>query len=318
MSRLIAITGATGFAGRHALSVLLARGHRLRALVRTPARAALPAEVETVQGELGDAEAGARLVAGADAVIHFAGALSALRREDYFRVNAEGTAKLADAATAARVARFVHISSLSAREPALSAYGASKRAGEEAVLARMAALTAIIIRPPAVYGPGDRATLPLIRGLTQPVAAIPGHAASRFSLIHAGDLARIAAMALEVDDTGIHEVSDGTPGGYGWEDLIRIASALRGAPVRPLFLPRAIPAAVAFAAEAAARLTGRPGMINSGKIAELYHRDWVSREGTLALPDPITFGQGLAGTVAWYREAGWLPRAPGADRRSAH
>jgi len=73
---------------------------------------------------------------------------------------------------------------------------------------------------------------------------------------------------------------------------------------------------VAVAAEGWARLSGKPGLVNRGKIAELYHPDWVSREGTLALPDPTDFEQGFAETVNWYRGAGWLPAARPADRSS--
>ncbi len=317
MSRIIAMTGATGFAGRHAVAELLQQGYRLRALVRDPANAALPAAVEAVTGDLADAAALARLVAGADGVIHLAGALTALDRDGYFRVNEQGTRAVADAALAVGVRRFVHISSLAAREPQLSGYGASKRAGEEVVRGQMAALNAIVIRPPAVYGPGDRGTLPLIKELTRPIAAIPGLPQARFSLIHGRDLARLIAMALESDLQGVHEVSDGKPGGYGWADLVAAASAFRGAPVRPIFLPRAIPSMVAGVAEGISRLTGKPSMVNRGKIAELYHPDWVARPGGLALPDPIAFPLGLAETVTWYRKAGWLPQGPGTDTRTA-
>ncbi|MCA3555067.1 NAD(P)-dependent oxidoreductase [Aestuariivirga sp.] len=317
MSKTIAITGATGFAGRHAVTELLQRAHRLRALVRNPETAGLPAAVETVQGDLADAGALARLTAGADGVVHLAGALAALSRADYFKVNEQGTRALVHAVQEAGVSRFVHISSLAASQPQLSAYAASKRAGEEIVLARMAALNAIIIRPPAVYGPGDKGTLPLIRELTRPVAAIPGIASARFSLIHGRDLARLIALVVEGGAQGLHEVSDGRQGGYGWADLIRTASAFRGGPVRAIFLPRAVPAAVAHVAEGLARLTGKPGMVNRGKIAELYHPDWVAHPGGLSLPDPTPFDTGFAETVTWYRKAGWLPRGRGADRRTA-
>lgn len=318
MSTIVAITGATGFAGRHAVAELARRGHHLRALVRSPDSAGLPAEVETVKGDLADPQALRQLVKGADAVIHLAGALAALDREGYFQVNAQGTRKLVEAALAAGTRRFVHMSSLAAREPQLSPYGASKRAGEEAVGEHGAALNAVIIRPPAVYGPGDRGTLPLIRELTRPVAAIPGRPDARFSLIHGRDLARIVADSIAGDEQGIHEVSDNKSGGYGWAELIEAAAALRGAPVRALFLPRAIPAAVAMGAEAVARLRNKPGLINRGKIAELYHPDWVCRQGTLALADPTGFAEGLAETVAWYRAAGWLPRGPTADRSTGN
>lgn len=315
MTRIIAITGATGFAGRHAVSELLLRGCKLRALVRDGTKAGLAAGVETVSGDLADGAALARLVQGADAVVHLAGALTALSRDGYFRVNAEGTSALADAAARAGVRRFVQISSLAAREPQLSAYAASKRTGEEAVTARMAELNAIVIRPPAVYGPGDRGTLPLIRELTRPLAAIPGRREARFSLIHGRDLARLIARAVASDQQGLHEVSDGVA--YGWDDLIATAAAFRGSAIRPVFLPRAIPAAVAGIAETVARLTGKPGMVNRGKIAELYHPDWVARDGSLSLAEPTPFAEGFAETVNWYRAAGWLPRGRGTDTRTA-
>ena len=314
MSLTVAITGATGFAGRHAVAELEARGHRLRALVRQPEKAQLPATVQMVQGDMTMSASLRELLSGADAVVHLAGALTGFGRADYFRVNQAGTEALVEEARTSGLRRFVHISSLAAREPQLSPYAASKRAGEDAVRARMEALNAIIIRPPAVYGPGDKGTLPLITELTRPVAAIPSTANARFSLIHGGDLARLIALAVENDLGGLHEVSDGTPGGYGWADLIDIASDFRGRPIRPLYLPRPVPTAVAWAAEGLARLRSRPGMVNRGKIAELYHPDWVSREGGLALAGPVPFAQGFAETVNWYRSAGWLPRGRSADR----
>ena len=317
MSRIIAITGATGFAGRHAMSELLLHGFTLRALVRDRGRANFAPGVETVAGDLADDAALMQLVSGADAVIHLAGALTSLDREGYFRVNAQGTEALADAALKAGVRRFVHVSSLAAREPQLSGYAASKRVGEEAITARGTALNAIIIRPPAVYGPGDKGTLPLIKELTRPVAAIPGLAEARFSLIHARDLARLIVEAVGSGTQGLHEVSDGMPGGYGWDDLVRVASDFGGRPVHPIFLPRAVPTAVATVAEAIGRWRGKPGMVNRGKIAELYHPDWVARDGSLALADPIPFAEGFAETVTWYRKAGWLPQRPVTDTRAA-
>ncbi len=314
MSRLAAITGATGFAGRHATAELMKAGYRVRALVRNPEAAALPAEVETVKGDLDDDDALSRLLEGAEAIVHLAGAISALDRRGYFRVNAQGAVGVAGAAVRMGTPRFIHVSSLSAREPKLSDYGASKRMGEDAVMALADKLNAIVIRPPAVYGPGDKGTLPLIRELTKPVAAIPGRRDARFSLIHARDLARLIVVSIGNGLGGLHEVSDGKVGGYGWDDLIAVSSRFRGAPVRGVFLPRAVPAAVALGAETFSRLTKRPGLVNSGKIRELYHPDWVSREGSLALPDPISFEDGFAETVEWYRTAGWLPRARGADR----
>lgn len=313
MSRLIAITGATGFAGGHAVSALLGRGYRLRALVRAPARAKLPAAVERIEGDLDQADALGRLAEGADTIVHLAGAISALTAREFHRVNGRGTVAVAEAARHAGVARFIHVSSLSAREPALSDYGASKRAGEDAVAALVEPLNAVILRPPAVYGAGDRATLPLIRELTRPVAVIPGHPDARFSLIHVADLGRIIADCVENGIRGLHEISDGTAGGYGWPDLLRIAEARLGGRIRAVYLPRAVPAAVAVAAGWISQATGKPGMISSGKIAELYHRDWVTRGSPLDRADSIRFAAGFTETLKWYRDAGWLPPARRGD-----
>lgn len=318
MDKTIAITGATGFAGGHAVSELLKRGYRVRALVRNPAASKLPDGVETVQGDLQARDALDRFAKGSDAVVHLAGAISGLTRHDYFRVNADGTAALTEAAVRAEVPRFVHISSLSARQPELSAYGASKRAGEDVIAKLAEHFNGLIIRPPAVYGPGDRATLPLIRELTRPIAVIPGQRGNRFSLIHVGDLARLIADSIENGITGLHEVSDGVAGGYGWPDLLAIAGRQRGAAVRPLFLPRAVPSMVAVVAEALSRITAKPGMVSRDKVAELYHPDWVSRPSALMLPDPVSFERGFAETLAWYRRAGWLPPAAAADRSGAN
>lgn len=317
MSRTIAITGATGFAGRHTVAALLAGGHNVRALARDPQRAALPDAVEVIAGDLHTDDAMTRLLEGADAVVHLAGLLAGLRDHDYFRVNAHGTVAVAEAALRMGMKRFVHVSSLAARQPQLSPYGASKRAGEDAVVSLANKLNAVIIRPPAVYGPGDRGTLPLIKELTRPVAVIPGRRDARFSLIHVGDLARLIANVATNELHGLHEVSDGRTGGYAWADLIDIGERLRGDSIRAVFLPQSVPACVAIAAEGLSRLTGKPGMINRGKVRELYHPDWVSREGSLHLQSPIGFAQGFPETVTWYRMAGWLPGARSADRTDA-
>ena len=313
----VAVTGATGFAGRPAIAELLKRGHRVTALVRNPARAALPPVVNIVEGDLLNGAALAALVQGADAVLHLAGAIAAANPGDYFKYNSFPTRVLAEAARRAGVKRFVHVSSLAARQPELSAYGASKRAGEDALQPFASALQLLVLRPPAIYGPGDRGTLPLIKELTHPIALIPGGRMARFSLIHVEDVARVLADAVASDVTGLRELSDGKAGGYGWDELIAIAEAAEGRIIRPIFLPRPLVAGVAVVASLVSRLTGRPGMVDPGKVAELYHPDWVSRGPGWPLDEPITFERGLPMTLAWYRAAGWLPRKRKPDRSSA-
>jgi nucleoside-diphosphate-sugar epimerase len=316
MPLTIAVTGATGFAGHHAVAELMARGHRVAALDRDPGRGRLPAGVRVVRGDIGNPAALGDLVAGADTVIHLAGSIAGLSRADYFAVNRDGTAVVARAAVEAGIRRFVHVSSLSAREPDLCHYGASKSAGERAVREAFGAEGLTIVRPPAIYGPGDRATLPLFRSLTGGLALVPGNRSSRFSLMHVSDVARSLAEIADNGPSGLVELSDGMPGGYCWEDLARIAAGVVDRPVRLVFLPRGVVSAVALAAEGMAQVMRRPMMVNRGKVAELYHPDWVASGPGLPLTRTIGFAEGFAGTLAWYREAGWLPRGRRADRTS--
>ncbi len=304
----IAITGATGFAGRHVLAALFKAGHTVTALARGPA-VELPGAA-VVTGDLASREALDRLTAGAEAVVHLAGALAGIKPFDYFVTNAEGTARLVEAAVLNGVRRFIHVSSLAAREPALSAYAASKRAGEELVLRLIPG--ALVLRPPAVYGPGDRAMLPLFRELTKSVALIPGRREARFSLLYVDNLARIITVAVDGTQTGLHEVSDGRV--YGWDDVIAIARSVEGRNLRPVFLPKALASGVALAAGGVARVTGKPGLVNRGKVNELYHGDWVSRGDGWPMPQAVQFEEGFRRSLAWYRAAGWLPGRPSADR----
>ena len=147
----LAITGGTGFVGSHVIDAALAAGHQVQALTRReqPQRDGLT----WVAGDLASRDALKRLVEGADAVIHVAGTISARTAEGFEAGNVTGTLAMLAAATAGGLRRFVHVSSLAAREPRLSLYGASKARAEE--LVRSSGLDWAIVRPPAVYGPGD-------------------------------------------------------------------------------------------------------------------------------------------------------------------
>ena len=157
--RTLAITGGTGFLGSHLLRLALAEGYDVRALTRgwKPPEE----DIAWVDGALDRPDSLAKLVAGADAIVHAAGAINAPTRAGFEAINVAGTAAMIDAARKAGVRRFVHISSLAAREPDLSDYGWSKARSERLVAA--SGLDWTIVRPPAIYGPGDRETLELFR-----------------------------------------------------------------------------------------------------------------------------------------------------------
>lgn len=311
------MTGATGFAGRHAAVELLKRGHRVVALARQPVRTDLPSGIEVVTGHLEDESALSQLLRGADAVVHLAGVVAAARTSDYFRYNVLPARALAEAAAAAGAKRFVFASSLAALEPQISPYGASKRAAELELSKFDGRFQAVILRASAIYGPGDRATLPLFQQLTRGIALIPGRREQRFSLLYVKDFARIVADAVEGEAAGTFDLSDGRVGGYSWNDLIEVAEAAERREIRAIYLPRPVAAGAALLASGFARLTGKPGMVNPGKVRELYHSDWVAREPQFPLADPSDFSDGFPETLAWYRAEGWLPPRREAGRSSA-
>jgi nucleoside-diphosphate-sugar epimerase len=311
MTLRIAMTGATGFAGHHVAAALAAKGFAVRALVRDEVKAASIKFAEPVAGSLADDGALDRLMKGADVVVHLAGAIVAPDLTGFLRTNRDGARKVADAAVSAQVKRVIHVSSLAAREPHLSDYGFSKNAGEAVMTEQAGRFSLAILRPPAIYGPGDRATLPLFTQLTRRFALIPGTRTQRFSLMYAGDFARLIANLVGSTWAGMAEVHDGKSGGYEWADLILTATSIHGRTVTPIFIPRRFLSGLSS-------VIRRGDIPPRGKIGELYHPDWVCRGEQPDLPDRTRLAEGFRQTLDWYREHGWLPGGGSADRRRSH
>ncbi|HEX4171371.1 MAG TPA: NAD-dependent epimerase/dehydratase family protein [Acetobacteraceae bacterium] len=311
----VAMTGASGFLGRHLTLALAARGFRLRVLVRGdtihPQWPGLVAE--TVRGRLEDAASLAALVADADVVIHLAGLIRARSRQEFLDVNRDGAARLARAATChAPRAHLIGVSSLAARAPRLSAYAESKQAGEAALAATFPGRLSIL-RPPVIYGPWDRITLDIFRAVAGPVVLVPGSREARIAMIHVTDAATaIAAMAAWRAAPGgtVHALADPRPAGYSPREILAVAAEVQGK--RPRFLP--LPAPLVRLAGQAVSLASwarrSPAVFSAGKAREMVYPDWaITPEELLpaAIADPtIDLRSGFAATVEWYRQAGWL------------
>ena len=301
----IAVTGATGFVGSHVLDVAAARGVPVRALARRPQGER--AGVTWIAGALDDAAALDQLCAGANAVVHIAGAVNVPDRAAFAAANIAGTRAVADAAARAKAARFVHVSSLAAREPALSNYGWSKAGAEDVV--RAAPLPWAIVRPPGVYGPRDSDMLELFKMAQKGFILLPP--AGRGSWIHATDLARLLVTLAVTSDFpagALYEVDDGTPGGISHRDMgAAIAAAVGRSGALRFSAPRPL---LKLAAHADRLARGDRAKLTPDRAAYMAHHDWVSdpaKRPDAALWTPeIAFADGLAATAVWYRQAGWL------------
>lgn len=310
MAGTVAVTGATGFVGAETVRHLAQAGWQVRILTRRMPQAALMPDhrIEIVLGDLDDQASLERLVSGCDAIVHSAGLVRALRPLDFFQVNEGGTVKLLQAAAkAAPAARFVHISSLAAREPGLSPYAASKRAAEDKLPALAGTRDWIALRPAAVYGPGDHELLPLFKAAKLGVLAYPASLDARVSTIHVADLA-VAITVLLATSAWPHrivELDDEHLRAHGWPEINHILGVCFGRQPLSYRLPRPLMAAVAGGLTLISGLTKQPQVLSSDKVAELYHADWAAAgprfsEFTAWRPR-FDLAKGFADTLAWYR-----------------
>ena len=299
----LAVTGATGFVGSHLLDAAIAAGHEVRALTR---REQAPRDgVTWVPGSLEDRDPLRRLVADVDAVVHVAGVVSAPDAATFDKGNVAGTLAMLAAATAGGVHRFVHVSSLAAREPGLSLYGASKAKAE--ALVERSGLEWAIVRPPAVYGPGDKETLELFRMAKLGLMLMPPH--GHLSLIHVDDLARLLlALAGPAAPSNLMiEADDGKPG--GWTHKAFAAALGKAVGTKPTIVS-APGVFLRLAARADQLFRGPKAKLTVDRAAYFSHHNWVVDPERLCPADlwqpQIATDDGLKATAAWYREQGWL------------
>lgn len=298
---ILAVTGGTGFVGGALIDTAVAAGHHIKALARRPQ----PTRdgVSWIAGALDRPESLVELVSGADAVVHVAGVVNAPDRAGFVEGNIAGTGAMLAAAKAAGVARFVHVSSLAAREPTLSTYGWSKAEAEAAVAAAL--LDWVMVRPPGVYGPGDLEMLDLFRLAQRGFGVAPK---GRISLIEVGDLARLLlALATTPTPRATYEADDGEPDGWTHAAYARAIGRAVGKRVLSLPLPAA---ALKLAAHADMAFRGTKAKLTLDRARYLAHPDWVidpaKRPPAYLWTPQVATEQGLAATAAWYRARGLL------------
>lgn len=349
MARVL-VTGATGFIGVHLVRQLRGQGDEVACLVRrTSTRTGLePLGVEFIEGDVGEASSVVRAVAGCDVVYHLAGLTSALARSDLHRVNANGSRTVAAAcAELSSPPVLMFVSSLAAAGPAafdrprvesdapspVSHYGRSKLAGELAIREFADRVPITILRPPIVFGEGDRASLPVFQSVQRfGVHMSPLWRSRSFSFIHAADLAtalcaaaksgkRLAAVGDASSNGHAHAPAREDVGVYfaAADEIVtyaefgrRVGRALGRR--RTAVIPNVAASVwmVALGSEAIARLRRKPMILNLDKAREAVAGSWTCSSEALirdtAWQPAKSLDERLAETAAWYREQGWLPK----------
>ena len=302
--RVLAMTGATGFVGRATMAQAIVAGWHVRALTRRPQDAR--DGVTWVAGALDNKASLAELATGSDVVMHIAGVVNVPARADFEAGNAIATQNVVEAARRAGVGRFVHVSSLAAREPDLSNYGWSKARAEAIVVA--SGLDWTVVRPPAVFGPGDTEMLDLFRMAKRGIALVPP---GRLSAIYVDELARLL-VTLAADRGAslghIYEPDDGTPTGWSYRSFAQaIGRAVERAHVSAIPIP---PLVLKTAGQLDKLVRRGAAKLTPDRARYIAHPDWVATAGAGPPADlwkpEIATDKALAETVGWYRAQGWL------------
>ena len=317
------VTGGTGFIGTHLVNALLARGDDVTCLVRTPAKAGvLAGRVRIVPGDLDDAAALRAGCAAADVVFHLAGRVAGRGLGEFMRANRDGTATLLEAAGERPLRRFVYVSSIAAAGPTepgrpidetraprpVTPYGRSKLAGE--VLVRATPLPWSVVRPPIVYGEGDRATLDIFRLANRGLVPLFGDGSQELSLVYVGDViaALLAVVATERTVGRVYFAAH--PEITTARDLALAVGRALGRRPRTLAVPLPVARVVLWTVGGLARITGRAAVLSPERAEEFLAPAWTCRADALRADAGwqagIDLATGLSRTAAWYRQEGWL------------
>ena len=313
------ITGATGFIGTALSLRMIHKGWQVRGAVRSLSdQARLPSGVEAVSaGSVGPDTVWAHALSGVDIVVHLAARTHVTHEVDvdpliaYRMINVAATERLARAAVAAGVKRFIYLSSVKVNgegraEPYTEQdmpapedpYGISKWEAEQALhrIAEETGMDVVILRPPLVYGPGVKANfLALINivrcGIPLPFAGVQ----NRRSLLYIGNLVdAVITVCIRSEAAGqTYLVSDGVD--VSTPELIRRIAGAFGRPARLFLFPVPVMRIVG-------RFLGKSSAIERlcGSLA--IDSSKISRD--LRWNAPFTMEQGLKETAEGFRKKG--------------
>jgi dihydroflavonol-4-reductase len=324
----VLVTGGTGFIGSHLVESLIERGFHVRCLVRKTSDLKwlrdLP--IELAHGDCIDKDSLGGAVKGVDLVFHVAGVTKAIREKTYFEINAFGTENLIHACLEhnTHLERFIYVSSQAAAGPCrhggrkeesdlcepVSPYGRSKRMGEELAVAHSHELPLLILRPCAVYGPRDRDIYVFFKLLSKGIKPCLSGRDHHISLCYVGDIVQGILLAAEGQQASgeIFFLSDGHD--YRLDEIGDIIA--RAMEVTPLCIrvPEWMLFGIAFFSEYLSKLTGKPPLINRGKVEEMVQGNWVcditKAKTRLGFEPRIPLTQGAKLTFEWYRKERWL------------
>jgi nucleoside-diphosphate-sugar epimerase len=322
------VTGGAGFIGSHLIEALVASSADVVCVERPGASrrwiAGQPVRVE--ECGVGDANALAPVLDGADVVFHLAGLTEARSAADYYAVNTDGTAEVLRAAARfdSRAPRVILMSSIAAVGPGrngelirpdstprpLSRYGYSKLMAEAVVHAYRDSVPATIVRFPSIYGPRERGVLKFFQLVRRGVALTIGGWDREISLMYVRDVVEALRRVAATPGAAGRTYCLAHPEIVTWRGFARaVGTALNRTPLL-ISVPRTAANVIAWFAELGAAIQRRAAVLNRERVEEMTQERWVcdgSRaHGELGFTPAYPTARGVPETAAWYREMGWL------------
>lgn len=315
------LTGATGFIGYHLAKLLLSRGIKVTVLVRDKSRLK-DLDVAVLSGDITAPES-LSVSADVDTVFHLAGLTKARKKQEYFNVNEIGTANLV-AAVERDVpdAHFVYMSSLAAIGPSpsladpvtedaaphpVSSYGESKLAGEKHLLSSNLSFT--IIRPPAVFGEGEKDIFTFIQMANRGFSLFPGSSERWFSLVYGPDLCEATVALCEKFRGERRFFFVAWERFISWGDFREAVGKALGKRVRTIRIPLLSIYPIALIQEIISFFNGQPALLNLEKCREIVAPYWtcdVAKMKKAGIAPATPLSEALEKTIQWYRNNNWL------------
>jgi dihydroflavonol-4-reductase len=322
------VTGGTGFIGSHLVEALLKKGIQVRCLLRKTSDLkwlkGLPIEVHW--GDCNDKNSLREAVEGVEQVFHLAGVTKAVHEKTYFEVNAFGTENLIHACLEnnPRIQKFIYLSSQAAAGPCrngnkkkesdqckpVSPYGQSKQMGEELAMAHAQELPLLILRPSAVYGPRERDIYTFFKLLSKRIKPCLPSKDQHISLCYVEDIIQAILLAAQVKGSSgeIFFLSDGQD--YRLEEIGDIFAQAMGVNAFCIRVPEWMIIGMASFSEYLSKLSGKPPLLNKGKVEEILQRNWIcditKAKTALGFEPHISLAQGAKLTFEWYKKENWL------------
>ncbi len=324
----VLVTGANGFVGARLCEILAERGYTVRAFVReTSDLFRLSAlDVEFHYGDLGDYNSLLAAVDDVDIVIHSAGKIKAPSFAAYLQANKQGTKNILDAVAEAapNLRRFVYVSSLAAGGPGpgdapvresdpprpVTPYGASKLAGEREALSFADKLPVSVVRPPAVYGPGDTQVLGFFRTVCWHIKPYFGSPTAKIRLVYVDDLVEglLLAATKEAAVNDVFYIADEKS--YTWLELESVIANAANVWAVPVRIPKWFVRFAATMTELVYKLSGKTPAFNRHKAEDFLQQNWTcsiaKAQRILGYRCRFPFDKGAEITINAYREKGWL------------